>query len=114
LRHAAKIDTEAVPASLQLPLLLRAMEELKMLTQTDIERERYEARRKGQLDYETGLAAARLEGQADARNVLVDTIQLFEQLLHKPESPAEQLAGMALEELNRLAKELQSQLRQQK
>jgi len=27
-------------------LVLRALEELKMLTQTDLERERYEARRK--------------------------------------------------------------------
>jgi hypothetical protein len=36
------------------PLVRRAMEELKMLTQTDLERERYEARRKAQLDYQTG------------------------------------------------------------
>lgn len=111
LRHAAKIDTEAIPAALQQPLLLRAVEELKVLTQNDIERERYEARRKGQLDHDTGLRAARLEGEAKARNALVDTIQLFEQLLHRPESPAEQLANLTLEELGRLAKELQSQLK---
>ena len=66
LRHAAKIDTEAIPAALQQPLLLRAVEVLKMLTQTDIERERYEARRKGQLDHDAGLRAARLEGEAKA------------------------------------------------
>jgi hypothetical protein len=51
LRHAEKIDTVAVPAALQQePLVLRALEELKVLAQTDLERERYEARRKALLD----------------------------------------------------------------
>src|SRR5438128_203096 len=37
-RHAAKMDTDALPAKLaQHPLVRRAVEELKMLTQTDIE-----------------------------------------------------------------------------
>jgi hypothetical protein len=43
------------------------MEELKMLAQTDQERERYEARRKAQLDYNTGLKVARMEGHEEAR-----------------------------------------------
>src|SRR6202011_2574576 len=46
LRHAEKMDSEALPAALQQPLVFRALEELKMLTQTEEERERYEARRK--------------------------------------------------------------------
>jgi hypothetical protein len=47
LRDAEKMDTGALPAALaQGPLLLRAVEELKMLAQTEMERERYEARRK--------------------------------------------------------------------
>src|SRR5438132_4265369 len=62
LRHAEKMDTEALPAVFrQQPLVLRAVEELKMLTQTDLERERYEARRKAQLDYNTALKVARVE-----------------------------------------------------
>src|SRR5437016_3178954 len=40
LRHAAKIDTDAVPAALQRPMVLRALEELKMLAQSHVERER--------------------------------------------------------------------------
>jgi hypothetical protein len=40
------MDTAAVPAALQLPQVLRALEELTMLAKTDAERERYEARRK--------------------------------------------------------------------
>ena len=49
------MDTEAVPAAMQQPQVLRALEDLKMLTQSDVERERYEARRKAQLDRNTGL-----------------------------------------------------------
>src|SRR5438445_9614512 len=66
LRHAGKMDTDALPAALQQhPLARRAAEELKMLTQTDLERERYEARRKAQLDYNTGLKVARMEGREE-------------------------------------------------
>jgi predicted transposase/invertase (TIGR01784 family) len=51
LRHAEKMDTESLPAALQQqPLVMRAVKELQMLTQSDVERERYEARRKAQLD----------------------------------------------------------------
>ncbi len=38
-----------------------------MLTQTDLERERYEARRKAQLDYNTGIKVARMEGVAEGQ-----------------------------------------------
>lgn len=37
LRFAEKIDTEALPAALQQPSMMCAVEELKMLTHTDIE-----------------------------------------------------------------------------
>jgi flagellar biosynthesis/type III secretory pathway protein FliH len=60
LRHAAMIDTDAVPEALRKPLVLRALEELKMLTQSDLERERYEARRKAQLDHNAILMEAQL------------------------------------------------------
>jgi flagellar biosynthesis/type III secretory pathway protein FliH len=60
LPHAAMIDTDAVPEALRKPLVLRALEELKMLTQSDLERERYEARRKAQLDHNAILMEAQL------------------------------------------------------
>src|SRR5436190_1078120 len=67
LRHAATIDVDEVPAQLRQPLILRAMEELKMLSQTDVERERYEARRIWQLDYNTSMRDARQMGAEDGR-----------------------------------------------
>ena len=93
-----------MPAALQQPLVLRALEELKMLTQTDLEGEHYEARRKAQLDHNTLVKAARQEGEH------IGVIHLCERLLKRPETPAEKLASLSLEELARLAEEMQGQV----
>jgi predicted transposase/invertase (TIGR01784 family) len=128
LRHAEKMDTEALPPELQQPLVMRALEELKMLAQTGAERERYESRRKAQLDYNTGLKVARIEGQAEGRaegekigrvegrveGEKIGAIQLSERLLNRSQTPTEQLAALSLEELTRLADHLQAQLFQQR
>src|SRR5207249_10975139 len=84
LRYAEKMDTEALPPALQQhPLARRAVEELKMLAQTDVERERYEARRKAQLDYNTSLKVAHMEGRAEEK---INTIHLLERSLLRSES----------------------------
>jgi len=108
LRHAEKMDTEALPAALQQPLVLRALEELKMLAQTDVERERYEARRKAQLDYNTGLKVARMEGRAEGE--MIGRIHLCERLLNRPLTPTEHLVSRSLEDLIQLADDLQVQV----
>jgi predicted transposase/invertase (TIGR01784 family) len=115
LCHAEKMDTEALPGALQQPLVVRAMEELKMLTQTDLERERYEARRKWQMDYNTGLKVARMEGREEGlqRGEKIGTIRLCERLLQRPETPTPQLAQLPLEDLTRLAEDLQDQVLKQ-
>ena len=123
LRHVEKMDMDALPAALQQPLVLRAVEELKMLTQDDVERERYEARRKAQLDYDSGLDWARTQGLEKGREQglsegltqgAIGKIHLCERLLHRPETPTEQLASLPLADLTRLADELQSQVLQQR
>jgi predicted transposase/invertase (TIGR01784 family) len=129
LRHAEKMDTEALPMALhQEPLVQRALEELKMLTQSDIERERYEARRKAQLDHNTGLKVARMEGREEGRvegreegreegltkGVKIGMIHFSERLLNRPQTSTEQLAGLSLEDLTRLADDLQEQLLKQR
>jgi predicted transposase/invertase (TIGR01784 family) len=50
LRYAEELDTEALPTALQVPEIKRAMEVLHMVTQSDLERERYEARLKLERD----------------------------------------------------------------
>ena len=140
LRHAEKIDADALPRALNQPLLRRACEELQMLTQSDLERERYEARRKAQLDYNTDMKVARLEGREEGRQEgreegrqegreegrragrqegqaeglvrgeKIGLIHLCERLLHRPETPTEQLSQLPLDQLTRRADELQALL----
>jgi predicted transposase/invertase (TIGR01784 family) len=115
LRNAAKMDTEALPAALREPLVVRALEELKMLTQTDLERERYEARRKAQLDDQTRLKGARLEGRQEGRaEEKISTIHFCERLLDRPETATEELAALSLDELTRLVDDLQGQVLKRK
>jgi hypothetical protein len=118
------MDVDALPAVMQRPLALRAFEELKMLKQNEVERERYEARRKALLDYNTGLKVAHMAGEEIGlvrglkkgekmgleKGEKIGTIHLCERLLNRPETPIENLAGMSLEDLSRMADDLQGHL----
>ena len=137
MRYAEQMDVDAFPDALDTPVISRAMEELKMLTQNDLERERYEARVKLQRDAITSIKAARLEGIAEGRKDglveghkeglveghregLIDgwkeglfgRISLCQRLLKRPVMSAEQLAGLSLQELARLADSLELELQQ--
>lgn len=111
LRFAEKIDEGALPTVLQQLPILRAVEELKMLTQSDIDRERYEARRKAQHDHISFMGHARREGQKIGQEIgkMVGAIQAYEQMLHQPETPEEQLLALPMEELTRRAEALRNQ-----
>jgi hypothetical protein len=109
LEHALKDLTLRLPAAgVQDPPVLP--EELNILTQSQEERERYEARRKAQLDYNTAMKAARLQGQREGRDerrrLAIDIIHFCERLLERPQTPPERLASLSLEELTCLAVEL--------
>jgi predicted transposase/invertase (TIGR01784 family) len=115
LQHVEKMDPEALPGALSSPLFTKAVRELVMLSQTDIERERYDARRKAQLDYNSGLKGARLEGLAEgeAKGLTkgkIGVIQFCERLLRCSETPTEQLQSLSLDELTKLADDLQNQV----
>jgi predicted transposase/invertase (TIGR01784 family) len=120
LRHAAMMDMDLLPESLRVAPVLRAFEELKMLTQDELERERYESRLKAQLDYQTGLSAARLDGIEEGHRVgreegreeghKIGTIHVYQRLLNRPETPTRELAALPLHELTRLEEELQQQV----
>jgi predicted transposase/invertase (TIGR01784 family) len=123
LRHAEKMDSEALPAALEKPLVRRALEELKMLTQADLERERYEARRKAQLDHNSFVNAARREGLKQGleegrqegrievqRQEKIGLIHFCERLLNRPQTPADQLTRVPLDDLIKLAEKLQAEV----
>ena len=85
-----------------------------MLTQDDLERERYEARLKALRDHNTFVQYAqeaqeigRQEGRIEGEKIGI--IHFCERLLDRQETPKEQLLGLPLEELTRLCQELQEQ-----
>jgi len=109
-------------------MVLRALEELTMLAQSDLERERYESRRKAQLDHNTIVKAAQREGREEGRQEgreegrqegrqegeKIGIIHVCERLLNRTETATEKLAVLSAEELTRLADELQGQVLKQR
>ena len=59
-----------------------------MLTQDDIQRERYESRMKGLMDYRSELKAERQDG------IWVGQIQMLQKLLREVQTPADDLNAL--------------------
>ncbi|CAN5182022.1 hypothetical protein BH10PLA2_BH10PLA2_08100 [soil metagenome] len=139
LRFAGRMDSDRLPETLDSPFVKRAFEELKMLTEAEIERERYEARLKAQLDYnslmkapqryrEQGLEEGRqvglLEGHQQGRQEgrqeghleglrqgeIIGAVRLCQRLLGVPETPTDELACLSIDQLARLAEDLQAKV----
>jgi hypothetical protein len=109
LQQGEHLDTEALPPALSaVEEIRRAMGELLMISQSDLERERYEARLKMQRDISTGLYAAREEGRMEGE--LIGQIHTLERLLRRAETPATQLLALPLADLERLAQQLEAEL----
>jgi predicted transposase/invertase (TIGR01784 family) len=124
LRHAVMMEAGVLPVEMYRPVMARAWEELKMLSQAEIERERYEARWKAQLDHNSLMgyvnSAERKAEKAEKiglekgekigleKGEKIGTIHFCERLLERPETPTEQLAALSLAELSRLAEELRN------
>jgi len=128
LVHGAELDADSLPARLAIPSVRRAMEVLEMLTQNDLERERYETRLKAQRDQisfvldareeglEVGLAQGRAQGRAEGQQEgvqqgeLVGRIHAYQRLLKLALTPGEELLAFSPAELARKAEALEQQL----
>lgn len=111
LRHGDELDTAALPASLQAPEIRQAMEELIVVSQSDLERERYKARLKFQRDQASSLQCALEEGieKGLAKGDLIGRVRLCQHLLKLPVLSHESLQIMTLEQLTALAASLEQQ-----
>jgi predicted transposase/invertase (TIGR01784 family) len=104
LRHGAILDTEQLPEALRFPQMHKAMEVLRMVTQSDLDRERYEARLKYRRDEDARLHDAKELG------VLIGKIQFGERLLRLEPTPPETLDALSLEQLRERVTSLEAQL----
>jgi predicted transposase/invertase (TIGR01784 family) len=107
LKHAESLDPERMPATLTDPPVMKAMEVLMKLSQSAQERDRYENRLKWERDISVIKKDAREEGVKEG---LVGKIQLCQRVLKHTPTPTEQLAQMSLDDLRRLAEDLERQL----
>ena len=106
LRHAATLDINHWPLELASSPWQRAGKELTMLAQTDIEREKYEARRKGQLDYTTDMRAERRLGMS------FTAIRMLQRFLRMPVADIAILEAMPDDDRSRLKMDLTAKARQ--
>ena len=94
-----------------------------MLTNSDLERERYESRRRWQLDYNSGMKAAHQEGleegfkigleqgKLDVRHKrFIEHVQLCQHLLGQAITPSDEFSSMPIEELEQLVENLRNQV----
>ncbi len=112
LVHGAELDTDNLPQALRSRAVPRAMEVLQMLTQSDLERERYEARLKAERDRFSFLKAAKEQGMAEGRvqGELVGRIHLCQRFLRLPIISAGELLALPLAELQARAEVLEQQV----
>ena len=113
LKHGAELDAEAVPETLEAPEIYRALEELRMFSQTELERDQYEARLKWIRDEEAAHDSARMEGLQEglADGVLIGRIQLAQSLLGEPQTPTAELCERDPAALRALADDLEQRCR---
>ena len=137
LKNGEELDADALPAELDRWEIRQAMGVLKMLAQSDVERELYEGRLKAKRDMQTLETERRMaeEQRADwqqryeaanrereaanrereaanrereaAKRMLVRQIQLCERLLGRRGANTEELSACSLDELHELAERLE-------
>ena len=116
LVHGADLDPENLPAALRKPAMERAMEVLNIMSQSELERERYQARVKVARDERSLLRELR-----EARELLpkareegikegvADRIQMLQRLLKIPMTPRTELLTQSLDALRAMAEALERQ-----
>ncbi|MBI1916649.1 MAG: Rpn family recombination-promoting nuclease/putative transposase [Planctomycetes bacterium] len=115
LKHGATLDDENLPPSLDVPPIRQALEILRMLSQDELERERYLDRLKAERDaasLQHGYRLARESGLEEGREEgeLIGRIHLCQRMLKQPLTPKEELLRQPIEELYRLSEQLEAQL----
>jgi predicted transposase/invertase (TIGR01784 family) len=140
LVHGAELDTDNLPQALRTPPVRRAMEVLQMLTQDELERERYESRLKAERDrvsylrearelglaqgqkqgLEQGLKQGLEQGREKGRQLglqeglekgqFAGRIHMSQRVLNLPLTPLPELLALSLADLRAKAEALEQQL----
>ena len=116
LREATTIDPEHCPPCLTLPTILKAIEELNMISLNEADHELYRARRKQALDERSLRYDAISEGKEIGIEIgieiglIASRIHSLEALLGREPTPVAQLRLRTTDELLRIEAELKAKL----
>jgi predicted transposase/invertase (TIGR01784 family) len=134
LRHAVALDTDVLPAPLDMSDIRGAMGDLMMISQSELDRERYESRLKAQYDayslmveardalekgrqqgrqqgLQEGRQEGRQEGLQQGRNEgQIARIQSLQRLLRRSVTLTEKLRGRSFADLEGVAASLEAEL----
>lgn len=110
LRHGAELDLDHLPASLDAPMIRRAMEVLTVWTQEEREREAYEQRLKFQRDQSSLMREVREAHIAKERGVAIGQIHAYQEVLKQPQTPEAELVALSQENLAALIARLRKQV----
>jgi len=112
LKHGASLDLANLPATLDVPVIRKAVEVLMKVSQEEMERHRAAERLKGERDAADRLATAIF--LAEQKGELIGRIRLLQELLQQPETSREELSRRPESDLVQLEASLQAQLRARK
>ena len=115
-KNGAELDADALPEPMDKPDQRKAMGVLKMLAQSDMERELYEGRLKAKRDMQT-LETLRDQWQQryeaadrEVRRQLAERICLCQRLLRRSVSGTDELVGRSVEDLQEQAERLEREV----
>jgi predicted transposase/invertase (TIGR01784 family) len=127
LKHGAELDPETLPATLDEPVIRKAMEVLMEISQNELDRHRFLDRQKAERDAADQAAWVRNarklgydEGEEKGiekgieKGKLIGRIQLLQQLLKQPETSNEDLGRLSQEALLQMEDSLKQKLTSQK
>lgn len=110
-----ELNSENLPNSINKLKIRKALEELLMLSQDDLERERYLARCRVLRDESSRLKSAHADGREEGREEeLIGIIHFCQNFLKIAKSPIEQLNNCSANELRERAKMLQDEILKQR
>ncbi len=115
-KNGVELDADALPEALNRPDQRKAMGVLKMLAQSDVERELYEGRLKAKRDMQT-LETLRDQWQqryeaanTELKRELAERIGLCQRLLRRPVPQVDELLGRSVEDLREQAERLEREV----
>ncbi len=132
LKHGASLDPDALPATLDVPVIRQAVEVLVKISQSELERQRYLERQRVERDA-ISLAAAYKRGEerlraaeeelraaqekarlAQEKGIVIGRIQLLQRFLGQPETSSADLGQLPVENLLQREDSLKQQLSSKK